>query len=303
MRMSRREATSLPESSNPSMHRLLASLLLLAALPATASAQNCGPGETDLIAGQTITMGRVKVWNSATDLHIRVNAWGAWRIEEVQIYAGPGPLPTNAGGNVAPGQFPFKTSYNPPARFHEETIPFSLIQQQCGDTTLIAVHCSVVKYDANGNIIQQETAWGFGNPFTGNQWGWSFDKDLCCTGCDTSGQLGLTVDPLHQGQSADLTAVGANPGALVRFFSNCGPIDCGNGASCSNSGYTIDLVGPIHNKASVFADPNGVAVLTITVPNASTIGRVYGFQAATQITVNGQLTLLKSAPVLAPVIP
>jgi hypothetical protein len=72
---------------------------------------------------------------------------------------------------------------------------------------------------------------------------------------------------------------------------------------CSNSGYQIDLVGPIHNKASVFADPNGVAVLTITVPNASTIGRVYGFQAATQITVNGQLTLLKSAPVLAPVIP
>ncbi len=248
-------------------------------------------------------MGKVSVWNTPTELHVRVKAWQKWRIEEVHIYAGPGPLPTNGGGNVAPGQFPFKTSYNPAVRKHEETIPLSVILQQCGDVSLVAVHCDVVKLDSAGNVVRQETAWAYGNPFSGSQWGWSFDFDLCCTGCDMSGSLPLTVDPLHVGQYADLKVTGATPGATIEFFSNCGPVDCGNGAYCGGTSDRIDLVPPIHNQRSVVADANGDASLTIKVPNSAAIGLVYGFQAAYHEMSGGQMVLVKSNPVLGRILP
>ncbi len=248
------------------MLRLAVSLLLLLPFAAPASAQGCDALETDLIAGQHTTMGVVKVSNTPTELHIRVKAWQNWRIEEVHIYAGPGPLPTNGGGNVAPGQFPFKTSYNPGVRVHDEVIDLSVIGQQCGDTSLIAVHCAVVKLDAAGNVIRSETAWGYGNPFTGNQWGWSIDFDICCTGCDMSGALDLQVDPLHVGQSSTLTASGAAAGATVKFFANCGTVSCGNGAWCAgNPNDRIDLVGPIFSKRTTMANANGDAQVSFLV--------------------------------------
>ncbi|MBL7008937.1 MAG: hypothetical protein ISR76_08060 [Planctomycetes bacterium] len=286
------------------MLRLATSLLLLLPLAAPLTAQNCDPLRTDLIAGQHTTMGTVTVSNTPTELHVLVKAGRFWRIENVHIYAGPGPLPTNGGGNVAPGQFPFKTSYNPAVRFHDELIPLSVIGQQCGDDSVVAVHCDVVELDAGGNVVRSETAWGFGTPFTGSQWGWSIDFDICCSGCDTSGALDLTVDPLRIGAAADLPAAGATPGAKVKFFANCGLVACGIGAFCAgNPGDRIDLVAPIFAKTSAIANANGDAVVSFVVPPSAAVGRVYGLQAAYYEVINGALVLVKSNPVLARVLP
>lgn len=277
------------------MTRLLPTLLFLLPLAGPGLAQQCSSLETDLIAGQTIDVGRVIVENTPTELHIRVSADRPWFIEAVHIYAGPGPLPTNSGGNVAPGQFPFKTDYNPPVALHEEVISLAQIAMQCGDTALVAVHCEMALYNCQGQKIQEETAWAFGNPFSGNQWGWSLDFDLCCTGCEMTGSLDLAVDPLHPGMPAGLTATGAPAGQLVRFFGGCGRTVCTDGR--------LDLVGTVDTLGTVAADPSGLAAITIQVPSTALVGRVFSFQAAYQEVVAGVPVLRKSMPVLARILP
>lgn len=143
----------------------------------------CVPLQQNLYAGQTIDAGDVTIENNNTTLKINVQTQDGWMLKALHIYVGTTPVPTNAGGNVAPGQFPYKTTYASPVSSATISIPISDLGVQCFGAVYIAVHAEVVKGS------QSETAWAEGPfPFLGGQWGWSMNYQVCCqdtpdTGC------------------------------------------------------------------------------------------------------------------------
>ncbi len=276
---------------------LVASFAGLLASPVCA--QNCDKFTTDLLAGQTIDAGWVNVSNTQSHLRIAVQAEHGWLLEEVHIYAGLDPVPVNGGGNPSPGQFPYKTDYAPGVAKHVEMIPLADLLAQCGDTLFIAVHASVVQLDAQGNVIQEETAWAFGTPFSGSRWGWWFNRDLCCD----NNQSGLTLDAdaLHLGQFADIRLNGALPGEEVYFYVNRGLIVYGSGPALNPfGGMHLDLVSPVYRLGRTLADAAGQAVIQVQVPARNDLlGDYLGLQAA----IARPLGSAKSIPVHAEVLP
>jgi hypothetical protein len=254
-------------------------LLSLAVLCGGAAAQNCDSLKTELWAGQYKHRGNVVITNSLDEIAVHIKTAPLWFITEVHIYAGAGPLPTNSGGNVAPGQFPYQTSYDPGVLHHTEVIPVAATGLACGDTALMAVHVVLEKF-INGVFIREETAWAVGNPFSGSQWGWSMDYPICCDGCGPTGGFLLDADPLQAGMPADLTASGAAAGAVVHFAANGGEVTCGSGYYVGAAMDSLDLAWPITRLGSAVADANGNAVLGINMPPSAAVGRLYGFQAA-----------------------
>lgn len=262
------------------MRNFLSLICVLVVFVAQAPAQSCDKFTTDLFAGQTIDAGYVNVTNTSQSLRIGVRAEHGWLIEEAHIYAGLTPVPTNGGGNPAPGQFPYKTTYAPPVDRHVEMIPLSDLGAQCGDHLYLAVHLSVVKLDAAGNVTDQETAWGFGNPYSGNNWGWWFDYDLCC--CSGNPALSLDAGPVHIGQLADFTVTGAQPGDTIYYYANRGLVACDAGPAYGMfGGMRLDLIAPVVHIGVASADAAGQAVLQLTVPNkARFVGEYLAIQAA-----------------------
>ena len=251
----------------------------LGALTPLASAQNCDKFETDLIAGQHIAAGEVNVTNSGSHLRIGIRPEHGWLLEEVHIYAGLDPVPLNGGGRPSPGQFPYKTDYDPPAGRHVEMIPLADLGTQCGDHLYLAVHCAVVKLDRHGNVIASETAWAFGTPFN-KGWGWFFEYDLCC--CNGQPPIDLSVGPLQIGRPADFLVTGAQAGDQVYFFVNRGLIQCDAGPALRPfGGLKLDLIAPVYRMGIVDANRLGEAALQVRVPNRpELVGSYLGFQAA-----------------------
>ncbi len=255
---------------------MLSLLLALAAAP-----QGCDSFVTDLMAGQHHKAGTVTVTNSGDTLRIDVQITPMavmhhqGTIWAVHIYAGLGPPPTNHGGNVSPGQFPYKTSYPNGVSSHTELIPLSDLGAVCGDTVQVAVHTDV-SCDLHGN----QTAWAEGqNAFTGGQWGWWMDYDLCCGSSSSSG-LDLDVSPLTIGGAAVFSSTGAQPGELVTVYRSSKPIVMGSGYTHPSFGATVlDIQAPVRVVGSATADGLGVASFSKSIPIHVPAGRVFAFQA------------------------
>lgn len=256
--------------------------ILLALIPSFAAApQNCDAAVFDLLAGQTIMAGDVTVTNSGDTLRIDVelHPHGTMHLNAliwaVHIYAGFGPPPTNGGGNVSPGSFPYKTDYPLGVTHHTELIPLSDLGAVCGDTVQVAVHAEV-SCSTHGN----ETAWANGqNPFTGSQWGWWLDYDICC-GSNVNAGMDLDVGPLVIGGATAFSAVGAQPGELVTFYRSGKPILMGSGFTKPAFGATVlDIQGPIRKVGTAVADGLGIAAFSKVVPANVPVGLVLAFQA------------------------
>lgn len=277
--------------------------LALAILSAPALAQQgCPRLDTPIWAGQTIRSGLIVVTNSQGYLRLDCRGLYDWKIKAVHIYAGLTPVPTNQGGNPAPGQFPFKTDYNPPVDRHVEMIDIAALGARCGDTLYVAAHFEMQEIDpVTGAVLREETGWGHGKQtYTGSQWGWWEYYDLCCAGpgCGGSG-LSLSASALRLGQSATLTATGANPGETVDFYYNSGEVVCeGGAASPAYGGMRFDLSGRLRLAGSATADAAGTAVLTVVVPT----GKVPGW-AGLQAAVARPTGAMKSNPLNAEVLP
>lgn len=259
---------------------MLSILLALSAL-AQSTPRDCEPFVTNLIAGQQHKAGTVTVTNSGDTLRIDVEIPEHWVMHHnaalwaVHIYAGFGPPPTNGNGNVAPGQFPYKTDYPLGTASHTQLIALADFGGQCADTVQIAVHAEV-----SCNLHGNQTGWAEGqHSFTGGQWGWWLDYDICC-GNQPSPGMDLDVSPLRLGHSATFSATGAQPAETVTFFRSSKPILLGSGVHRPVLGATIlDLQAPIYAVGSAQADGNGVATLSRTVPAQLGAGRVFAFQA------------------------
>ena len=80
--------------------------LMLAFLPTTVFAHTEGdPHVVDLIAGQYMDVGDVKVWNDATNLYMEFVLDGDWCLKETHVAVGE--IPMTKKGNPIPGQFPY----------------------------------------------------------------------------------------------------------------------------------------------------------------------------------------------------
>ncbi len=165
--------------------RLLRALSLAAAAFAAPSllAQDpaCDPLVTTMIAGQNTAAGEIEITNDAHDLIITVTGTGGWHMGALHVYAGLGPVPTNKGGNVAPGQFPYSVTFGSPEDSYTLRIPLADLGVTCGQQLNIAVHAEMLLLDCGCHILAEETGWGWGScPFPGSQWGWTIRYTPCC---------------------------------------------------------------------------------------------------------------------------
>jgi hypothetical protein len=184
-------------SSGRTLTRALAPLALLAAAvgcaPAavdsadsTASASLCDhpedsvceTKESNLIAGQNIDAGTVRIDNDGEHLIVEITADAPWTITEVHIFAGTGSAPTNKKGVVVPGQFPYNTTYATGVSQHTVAIPLADLNVGCGDTLNTVVHAVVVR-TVNGKT-ESQTAFGDGTAFSTSRWGFSSTYTVCC---------------------------------------------------------------------------------------------------------------------------
>ena len=254
---------------------LLLSLLL--------AAPQCQTFETTLYAGQSIAIGTVSVSNTTEQLIIDLDVPFPWFFGAYHIYAGAGSLPVNGGGNVAPGQFPFAHAFTGKTRSYTVVIDENDLGVSLDNPVdlLIAVHLEAYRC-SGGQVGQTETAWAFGDAFSGSQWGWSFHYTTCSTGFGSRADLGLDVDQLRVGSTSTMTATGAAAGEMVYFAFN-------NGILLSDAGFTnaglgglhLDLGGIVSMAGTALTDANGVAELAVAVPTryAAQASSIIGLQA------------------------
>jgi hypothetical protein len=132
----------------PKMKKLVSLLIavsfVLALMPAVVFAHGeDDPWVTDLIAGQHINVGDVRVWNDDGYLYVQYNTTGDWWIEETHLYVGENP-PTTA----APGQFPYLNENLDGANTDLYTIP--LDGWGPGTQLYGAAHAKVCKLEGEG---------------------------------------------------------------------------------------------------------------------------------------------------------
>ena len=122
------------------------------------------PDKSDLIAGQNITVGEVRIWNNDQNLYVKYQTNDPWYMTETHLYVGTTLPPTP----VAPGSFPH--SYENLNGFSEQTYTVSLsaLGVQPEEWIYILAHAAV-KNDTG----KEETAWKEGTQIAGPGAGWA----------------------------------------------------------------------------------------------------------------------------------
>jgi hypothetical protein len=138
----------------------------------------CPATTVSLIAGQSIDAGNVTVTNDANFIYVTYNTANGYVLTQTHLFVGGcGLIPVNNAGNPTPGRFPFKTVQNNTTTFTYQ-VPISAIA--AGTCGCIAAHAVVVKYDSNGVIVDQQTAWGNGTAINASgNWGLKFSYCSC----------------------------------------------------------------------------------------------------------------------------
>lgn len=138
----------------------------------------CTPTSVTLMAGQTINAGTVEVTNDADFIYVTYTTADGWLLTQTHLYVGDCALiPVNNPGNPIPGQFPYNSAHSNISTYTYQ-VPISAIG--LGNCGCVAAHAVVVKLDASGHVIAQQTGWGNGtviNP--GGNWGMKFDYCTC----------------------------------------------------------------------------------------------------------------------------
>lgn len=139
----------------------------------------CEPTEVTLVAGQTINSGTVKVTNDNDFIYVTYTTVNGWLLTQTHLYVGNcAAIPVNNQGNPVPGQFPYGNNHNYITSYTYQ-VPISAIG--AGNCACVAAHAVVVKLNAAGQVVEQQTGWGNGtriNPNSGN-WGMKFEYCTC----------------------------------------------------------------------------------------------------------------------------
>ena len=136
----------------------------------TPPVSNCPPTVVTLFAGQTINAGTVTVSNDANFIYVTYTTANGYVLSQTQLYVGDCALiPVNKPGNPIPGQFPYASPHSNLTTYTYQ-IPITAIP--VGMCACIAAHAVVVKLDAAGQVVDQQTAWGNGTVINPDgQWG------------------------------------------------------------------------------------------------------------------------------------
>jgi Ca-activated chloride channel family protein len=128
-------------------------------------------------AATAIDVGDVIVWQDASYLYVKYVTSDGWKMTESHLAVGDDltDIPQTKKGNPIPGKFPYKTTHSPWVTEYTYKIPWTWAK----DAKLyIAAHCVVKKQtgtDAECTpIYREETGWGEGDDFDGNNWGMYF---------------------------------------------------------------------------------------------------------------------------------
>jgi hypothetical protein len=129
----------------------------------------------DLIAGQHYDVGDVFVWNDADFLYVKYVTTDDWFITETHLHIADSPcgIPQTKNGNPIPGLFDYSAYHNPPVQETIYQIPWDPEWIPGEAIFYIAAHAVVVKI-VDGEVVQEETAWGEGCDFPGKNWGMFF---------------------------------------------------------------------------------------------------------------------------------
>lgn len=176
---------------------VLAIGLVLPAVSASAHTES-DPFATDLIAGKSMDVGDVLVWNDDENIYVKFvldqeAVDDGWEITETHLYIGANQPPTSS-----PGQFPYHDadasgvpdtevlymmpladiySYsmqaNRSGRPTGVMIPNGNPGVESGDDVFIAAHAVITVDDEFGDPLRDETGWGNGENF-GTNWGMYF---------------------------------------------------------------------------------------------------------------------------------
>lgn len=145
---------------------------------ATSCEGSCPDQVSNLIAGQHIDAGDVRITNDDTNLYVEISTQDGWLLTETHIFAGTGEIPVNRKGTPVPGRFPFHGSFSPGVTSYTEVIPLAGLDVGCGEELKVAVH-AVVKKQVGGGW-EEQTAWGDGDAFNTPRWSFFTLYSICC---------------------------------------------------------------------------------------------------------------------------
>ena len=134
----------------------------------------CAPLETDLFAGQHIDAGSVFVYAADDKLVVEIEASAPWMLNAAHVYAGADEV-----DDKVPGLYPYAEEFDAPTDAFAFEIPLDELEVGCADVLNIAVHTELLRIE-DGEVVQEETGWGFGPEEFEKAWGWHFDYELCC---------------------------------------------------------------------------------------------------------------------------
>ncbi len=130
-----------------------------------------GADTVDLIAGQHIDVGDIKICNNGESLFIKFNTTAGWYMTETHLAVETtvDDIPQTKKGNPIPGKFSYKVTHNPVVGQYTYKIDLESAGFAQGDEIFVAAHADVQRIE-EGSVIQQETAWGEGELFGGRNW-------------------------------------------------------------------------------------------------------------------------------------
>lgn len=134
---------------------------------------SCGtPVEVTLYAGQTINVGTIAVYNDSANLYIKYTTTDGWTLDETHLVIATslGDIPQSQKGVPIVGHFPYKTIHSLSVTEYVYVINLEEVGYTVDTELYIAAHADVSLLDDNGNIVQEEGAWGSGINFLGKNW-------------------------------------------------------------------------------------------------------------------------------------
>ncbi len=138
-----------------------------------ATTDYCGEAaEFTLWAGQHINSGSLFIYNDQDYLYVTFATTGNWVIMKTHLHIASSlnGIPKNKQGIPVPGQFAYSTTHNPAVTEYTYSFLLSDLGYNVGDSFVVAAHAEVGMFDLDGNLVQEETAWGGNTPGPGNRW-------------------------------------------------------------------------------------------------------------------------------------
>lgn len=152
---------------------ICAIMVLILLLPSGVMAHTAdNPFVTDLIAGQHIDAGDIKVWNDEENLYVKYETANGWKLTEthLEVEVTLEDIAQTKSGSVKVGKFDYKSEHDPAVEEYTYQIP--LDGWYPGLDLYLAAHAVVIKeLDCGG--YQEETGWGDGEDF-GKSWAMYF---------------------------------------------------------------------------------------------------------------------------------